>query len=360
MMKKVKKGSAIIALLALVLSTVVIPKAYAALAVDTGRENCSIELNVAKNVTTGDVAFEELEKLPVKVNLYKMATIDVAGRYKAVKEAYESLKLEEVNSETEAAEWEAKGLAAKELVKDTEADATVTLVNGTGTATGLKTGMYLVVPQEIESADYAYTFKPYLISLPNNYYTEENQDDTWVYNLVGANAIGLKPAYEDRYGDLVIEKDLKSFNATVGGATFVFQVEAVKDYSAVGGEEDVKVYSDVVALTFDAAGKQSLTIEKIPAGAVVTVTEIYSGGSYKVTGSGEFETVILANEAYDQVVEETAEEVETATVTFVNDYDGSLNGGTGVVNHFEAKVIDEDLGTIVWDWANGPEPDVAE
>ena len=46
-----------------------------------------------------------------------------------------------------------------------------------------------------------------MISLPNNYYTEENQDDTWVYNLVGANAIGLKPAYEDRYGDLVIEKD---------------------------------------------------------------------------------------------------------------------------------------------------------
>jgi hypothetical protein len=109
----------------------------------------------------------------------------------------------------------------------------------------------------------------------------------------------------------------------------------------------------VVALTFDAAGKQSLTIEKIPAGAVVTVTEIYSGGSYKVTGSGEFETVILANEAYDQVVEETTEEVETATVTFVNDYDGSSNGGTGVVNHFEE-------GNGGWVWTNGPEPEVAE
>ena len=351
MMKKVKKGSALVVALAMVLSAIVIPKAYAALAVDTTKTDCSIELNVEKNIGT----FTELSKLPVEVKLYRVAAISASGKY-TVEDAFEGLDLSDISDKTLAAQWEEKAATAVALIDDeTAVAATVTLVNGTGTATGLATGMYLVVPQEIESADYAYTFKPYLISLPNNYYSEENPDDTWVYNLVGENAVGLKPAYEDRYGDLVIEKDLKSFNATVGGATFVFQVEAVKDYKlGLEGEAELKtVYSDVVALTFDAAGKQSLTIEKIPAGAVVTVTEIYSGGSYKVTGSDEFETVIVADEVYDQVVEETEEEIETATVTFVNDYDGSLNGGTGVVNHFEE-------GNGGWVWTNGPEPEVAE
>lgn len=332
MMKKVKKGSALIALLALVLSVVVIPKAYAALAVDTGRTDCSIELNVAENVTTGDVVFAELGVLPVEVNLYKVATIDVAGRYKAV-EGYESLGVEAVNSETSAADWEAKGLAAKELIKDTAADATVTLANGTGTATNLATGLYLVVPEAVKSDIFVYEFKPYLVSLPNNYYSPDvaNSSDAWVYNLVGDYAIGLKPSYDELYGDLVIEKDLLSYNATVGGATFIFQVEAVKDYTAVGGEKEVKVYSDVVSLDFTAAGKQSVTIEDVPAGAEVTVTEVYSGGSYTAAAAEEVKATIVA----DEVVADEARTETVATVAFANEYNDKLNGGSGIVNHFE-------------------------
>lgn len=351
MMKKVKKGSAIIALLALVLSTVVIPKAYAAKEIVL-TEKGSIEFNL------DGVSYDEVKGLEIAVDLYKIATVDKVGNYTAV----DGYTLGEINDKTSAEAWQKMAADAMAIIETNDIEPTDS-ADVTDGFDGLDLGLYLVVANNAKSDTYEYSFIPYLISLPNNYYYNPDEapdglqtPDEWVYNVTTS----LKPERTDRYGDLVIEKDLKSFNATVGGATFVFQVEAVKDYSAVGGEKDVKVYSDVVALTFDAAGKQSLTIEKIPAGAVVTVTEIYKGGSYKVTGSDKFETVILANEAYDQVVEETTEEVETATVTFVNDYDGSLNGGTGVVNHFEAKVIDEDLGTIVWDWANAPEPDVAE
>ena len=353
MMKKVKKGSAIIALLALVLSTVVIPKAYAAKEIVL-TEKGSIEFNL------DGVSYDEVKGLKIAVDLYQIATVDKVGNYTA-KDGY---TLGTINDETSAEAWQEMAADAMAVIETNGIEPTDSSNVAEGFA-DLDLGLYLVVANNAKSDTYEYSFIPYLISLPNNYYynPDEASDglqtpDEWVYNVTTS----LKPERTDRYGDLVIEKNLKSFNATVGGATFVFQVEAVKDYKlGLEGEAELKtVYSDVVALTFDAAGKQSLTIEKIPAGAVVTVTEIYSGGSYKVTGSGEFETVILANEAYDQVVEETTEEVETATVTFVNDYDGSLNGGTGVVNHFEAKVIDEDLGTIVWDWANGPEPDVAE
>ena len=316
MMKKVKKGSAVIALLALVLSTVVIPKAYAALAVDTSKNDCSVELNVANNVGT----FTELDELPVTVNLYKVADISASGKYTGVGD-FESLTFDEIDDKTTAEMWEEKANAAVALVK--EATATVLVQDGKGTATGLETGMYLVVPEETKSDDYAYTFKPYLVSLPSHY------DDIWRYNLTGDYAVGLKPEATDLYGDLVITKELTTYNATVGGATFVFQVEATKDYSAIGGEEKV-VYSDVVMLEFDAAGQQSITIDNLPAGAEVTVTEVYSGGSYEATEGSEFTVTIIA----DEVV---SEETLVATVTFTNEYNGNLNGGSGVINHFEKE-----------------------
>lgn len=304
MMKKVKKGSAIVALLALVLSTVVIPKAYAAVEVDT-EAKCSIKFNL------DDVKFEEMRTLPIDVNLYKVADIDKVGNYTAE----EGYTLGNIDDTTIADEWLSMAEAAYEVAQEKTATAESTVLEG---FTGLETGLYLVAAETAQSSAYEYSFKPYLISLPNNYYASKH-NDTWVYDITTS----LKPERADRYGDLVIEKELKSFNATVGGATFIFQVDAVKDYKlGLSGKEELKtVYSDVVALAFDEAGKLSTTIEKIPAGAVVTVKEIYSGGSYTVTGSDEFETVIIADEA--------------ATVTFVNDYDGSLNGGTCIVNHFE-------------------------
>ena len=86
-----------------------------------------------------------------------------------------------------------------------------------GVAGDLSTGMYLVVAESVQSPEYTYDFTPYLISLPNNYYSE-TEDDTWVYDVT----TGLKPAQTERYGDLVIEKTLTAYNATLGGADFIF------------------------------------------------------------------------------------------------------------------------------------------
>ncbi len=316
MMKKVKKGSAIVALLALVLSTVVIPKAYAAKEIDLTRTG-SIDF------VLNALAYEEVEGLSIAVDLYKVATVDKVGNYEAV----DGYTLGIIDDKTTADDWIKMAEDAMAVIEENDTEATYS-----GTAEvgfdDLELGLYLVVAANTKSETYEYSFNPYLVSLPNNYYyTNENQNDDWVYDITTS----LKPERTDLYGDLVIEKDLLTYNATVGGATFVFQVEATKNYkTSENAADDIKtVYSDVVSISFDAAGKQSVLVENIPAGAEVTVTEVYSGGSYEATGENEYVVTIVA----DEVVETEAGTV--ATVTFTNDYSGELNGGSGIVNHFE-------------------------
>ena len=52
----------------------------------------------------------------------------------------------------------------------------------------------------------------------------------------------------------------------------------------------------------------------------MTVTEVYSGASYKVTTDASVTKEILAETAVD--------------ITFENTYDSRLNGGSGIVNSF--------------------------
>lgn len=325
MMKKVKKGSAVVALLALVLSTVVIPKAYAAKEVDLSKTG-SVGFDLSS------VTYEEVQDLEVAVDLYKIATVDKVGNYTAV----EGYTLGTIDDKTTADAWITMAADAMAVIEANEVEPTVSGTVAEGFV-GLDLGLYLVVANETQSDTYEYSFTPYLVSLPNNYYYSQG-NDAWVYDVTTS----LKPERADLYGDLVITKDLTSYNATVGGATFVFQVEATKNYKlGADAADDVKVvYSDVVSITFDAAGNKSVTINDIPAGAEVTVKEVYSGGSYTAVGETEFTTTIVA----DEVV---SEEVTVATVTFENQYDGKLNGGSGVVNHFEE-------GENGWTWTVDP------
>ena len=136
---------------------------------------------------------------------------------------------------------------------------------------------------------------------------------------------GLKPEQTPRYGSLVIEKTLTSYNATLGDAVFVFRVEGTRDHT--------QVISDVVSLNFDGTGTKRVEITGIPAGTAVTVTEIYGGSNYDVTSSGTQTAVIPAD----------GEEGAPATVSFTNEYNGGMNPGSGIVNHFEYT-------DGVWDW----------
>lgn len=297
MKKRIKQGGA--AALALMLAVpAVMYTAQAATGIETDKE-CSVNFQL-------DGTFQELETLEIPVNFYQVAQVDETGTYEEL-EGFESLDLGTVDDKTTAQEWEAKAAQAMELIQQENVKPTETTTVDEG-AEGLSTGMYLVEAQQVQSPEYTYSFTPYLLALPNNYYSESNPDDSWVYDVV----TGLKPEQELRYGSIQINKTLDVYNATLGGASFIFSVEAVKD-----GET---IYSDVVSLVFDGPGTKSVEVGNIPAGAQVTVTEVYSGSSYQIVGDNVEIAAITADTA--------------AQVSFANTYDGQNNGGSSVLNHF--------------------------
>ena len=329
MNKRLKQGSTFLLAVALTFPLLTLPGAKAANAIDTDAE-CSIQFDIGGNSS-------ELLSASIPVNLYKVASVDVSGNYTAT-DAFTGLKLSSVSADNLAdatAEWKKRANDAKEMLTDSdgktvvEPTQTITLTNNPNenddhTITRLKTGLYLVDTPKVITPNYTYTFTPYLISLPtNNYYNNDHTNDEWIYNLTGSNAVGLKTEQHVRYGNLVINKELVDHNDTFGDeATFVFQIDIEKP--------DGKKETRIEELTFNAAGSDSVTIEKIPAGSHVTVTEVYSGASYELASAKSQETDIIANPE-----KETEVEFKPAEVSFINKHDGRTNGGYGVRNNFK-------------------------
>ena len=329
MNKRVKIWSACALALAVIVSGLTIPGAYAADAVDTGR-TCSIEFDLACNVDQGTKVgdeptyIEELTAAEETIKLYKVADIAATGKYTAVA-GFESLGLESINSDTSATEWANKAEAAKTIVEDSNLSAIQTATIGAGqtkaTVGGLATGMYLIVPEDVESDYFKYSFNANLISLPNNYYDPDQigSSDAWVYDLIDDgtvnHAVGLKPGREELKGSLEINKDLDVFNATYDSATFIFNVHVKK----LDGTETNNVYK----MEFTGAGGNSLEIDNLPAGATVTVTEVYSGASYSLTSANDQQVIIIAD--------------DSVSVSFTNTHNGGQNGGSGVVNRYYNK-----------------------
>ncbi len=318
MNKRLKQGSTFLLAVALTFPLLTLPGAKAASAINTGQK-CSIEFDISGNSS-------ELLSASIPVNLYKVASVDESGNYTGIG-AFSKLDLSSVsadNLDAAAATWAERATEAKKLLKDDTEPTTTTLTQGRGTATGLDTGLYLVDTPKVITPNYTYTFTPYLVSLPtNNYYSGDGASDDWIYNLTGSNAVGLKPEQHVRYGNLVINKELVDHNATFGNnATFVFQI----DITTLDNKKETRIEE----LTFDAAGSHSVTIEKIPAGSHVTVTEVYSGASYELASAKSQETDIIANPE-----KETEVEFKPAEVSFINKHDGRTNGGYGVKNNFK-------------------------
>ena len=312
-----KRGAAALACL-LVISAAGISSVYGAPGVEPDR-SCSLSFEL-------DGQYQELNEIAIPVNLYKVADVEVTGEYTSLA-GYEELEFGSVSDSTTADEWESFAREASELTEMLGAEPEVTLEivpdeEGvpSARAENLSTGMYLVEAENVQTAEYTYAFTPYLVSLPNNYFYTTGQDE-WVYDVTA----GMKPQQTPRYGSLVIRKTLTSYNATLGSATFIFQVEGVKDQETV--------LSDVVSLVFDGTGTKSLEISGIPAGTEVTVTEVYGSANYDPVSLETERVTILAD----------GEEGSPVTVEFVNEYNGKLNPGSGIVNHFEY-----DGG--VWNW----------
>lgn len=321
MNKRLKQGSTFLLAVALTFPLLTLPGAKAASAINTGQK-CSIEFDISGNSS-------ELLSASIPVNLYKVASVDESGNYTGIG-AFSKLDLSSVsadNLDAAAATWAERAAEAKKLLKDdTEPTTTVTLTQGRGTATRLKTGLYLVDTPKVITPNYTYTFTPYLVSLPtNNYYSGNGASDDWIYDLTKEynSAVGLKPEQHVRYGNLVINKELVDHNATFGNnATFVFQIDITT--------LDEKKETRIEELTFSAAGNDSVTITKIPAGSHVKVTEVYSGASYELASAKSQETDIIANPE-----KETEVEFRPAEVSFINKHDGRTNGGYGVKNNFK-------------------------
>ena len=320
MNKRLKQGSTFLLAVALTFPLLTLPGAKAASAINTGQK-CSIEFDISGNSS-------ELLSASIPVNLYKVASVDESGNYTAT-DAFSKLDLSSVsadNLDAAAATWAERAAEAKKLLKDDTEPTTTTLTQGRGTATGLDTGLYLVDTPKVITPNYTYTFTPYLVSLPtNNYYSGNGASDDWIYDLTKEynSAVGLKPEQHVRYGNLVINKELVDHNATFGNnATFVFQIDITT--------LDKKTETRIEELTFNAAGSDSVTIEKIPAGSHVKVTEVYSGASYELASAKSQETDIIANPE-----KETEVEFRPAEVSFINKHDGRTNGGYGVKNNFK-------------------------
>lgn len=292
----------------------------------------------------------------IQADLYRIASVNAGGAYTLLPEykAIEELEgVESADRDTTAGQWLEWAQAAAEravgtkqedgklqppaagaLSPDTSVQITLTDGKAEGTAQGLETGLYLVWVEPVDTAYYSYSFVPYLISLPNNYYNpaDGTGSDEWIYGDDPDRPVyvGLKPEREDRYGDLVIEKSLTSYNETLKGASFVFEIRAVKDSALV--------YSDVVSFVFDGHGTQRVQVEHIPAGADVTVTEIYSGAGYVPTDGGAVKTTVIQADS------------DRAAVSFENEYDGTLNGGgASVVNHFTYEKDENGTEELKWE-----------
>ena len=326
MNKRLKQGSTFLLAVALTFPLLTLPGAKAASAINTGQK-CSIEFDISGNSS-------ELLSASIPVNLYKVASVDESGNYTGIG-AFSKLDLSSVsadNLDAAAATWAERAAEAKKLLKDDTEPTTTTLTQGRGTATGLDTGLYLVDTPKVITTNYTYTFTPYLVSLPtNNYYSGNGASDDWIYDLTkeSNSAVGLIPEQHVRYGNLVINKELVDHNATFGNnATFVFQIDITT--------LDKKTETRIEELTFNAAGSHSVTIEKIPAGSHVKVTEVYSGASYELASAKSQETDIIANPE-----KETEVEFKPAKVSFINKHDGRTNGGYGVKNNFKLDETDQ-------------------
>lgn len=309
-----KKGMAasLVGVLALSAFALYGGNAWAADPIDLTK-TCSLTIEVE----SGSQFEADLDQMTIPVDLYKVADVDVSGSYTELT-GFEGIGLDGVSDATTADEWLTMAeTAAGKLTDASVPTESIQLVNGSAVADALEAGMYLVVPAETYNADYSYLyqFTPYLTALPgNDYYNSGN--DAWIYDTT----IGLKVGREMQYGGLTINKKLLGYNNLTQDGTFVFQIEGVKDGVT---------YSNVAQITMTAAGDASTYVEGIPVDMEVTVTEIYSGGSYEPEG----DTVAKATIVADQIVEAGG---DGASVSFTNDYNDKLIPGTGVLNQFYA------------------------
>lgn len=283
----------------------------------------------------------------LEVKLYKVADMTASGAFGAPVGVFEGMELPDGNTaDGPAVAWEKLAAEAHTKIgKPGGENPVTTTIDSTkvkeekkaaSTVSNLTPGLYLVAADKVESAGDTYEFTPYLISLPNNKYLADvsGGEDSWDYEVESE----LKLKRTDLYGDLEISKTLNTYNTSLGPVSFLFQVEATKKYVDVKDQKPKKVYSNVVAISFDNAGTKTTTIEHIPAGAEVTVKELSPAGSYEPAADSKNpqKAVISKN--------------TVAKVSFENNYNNGVIVVHTIDNQFKQEKDRNGKGTGNWTW----------
>lgn len=279
-------------------------------------ENAAPACSVTLNVTDEGGQRQDLAETVLTVDVWKVATLEQAGGAFSLTEQFASLAAN--------AQWNGGVLSASTAMQDLldaalavlaadpeaapDMQAQTQAVGGTIQLPGM--GLYLLAPQDAQTSTWEYTFSSILLAVP----AMDQESGQFVYEC----DITMKPERDSRLAEIIIEKTLREYNATLGPTTFLFEVRGV-----LNGEV---VYSNIVPLTFLGVGTQSVTVSGIPAGADVTVTEVYSGGSYDVVDGRVSVTV------EDLPIPQDG--VDPQRVAFTNDYNDRRTPDSSVTNTF--------------------------
>ena len=104
----------------------------------------------------------------------------------------------------------------------------------------------------------------------------------------------------------------------------------------------------MASITHNGAGTESVTIENIPAGITVTVTEVYAGASYEIDGENVIKNATIVSD--EAVGTRNAE----ASVAFTNKLNGGHDSGYGLMNEFKAGEDGD------WEWTKPTTPGVPQ
>lgn len=358
-----RKGAGLLALaltLALAFSVTGALESRAADPIDLDAE-CTLTVN-------GSVLYELVEadydgimtkpqNVTLTVDLYKVAEVSESGKYTELTSDFSSAELEDgtnlltklqgVTWKTTAEEWQEMAAAAESVVKadgfsGTPVDKTKTITedspavtfgkaNPDSTNTSVNPGLYLLVPGQVDTPFYTYNLDAFLVALPGNEYkwqqtadgVQGSGDDAWMDAVSTDITTKLKVERVNKEGELYISKSLTEFSGLPGSKVeAVFQI----DIMTLEGESEqrfVSFYFD------DTTESEPVLVPGIPAGADVTVTEVYAGAGYELA-DGSAEKWII--EELPAVTE--GENGGAQIAVFHNQPDGSATGGSGITNRF--------------------------
>ena len=199
------------------------------------------------------------------------------------------------------------------------------------------------------SDDYEFIFEPQLITVPTKEITAEDGTKSQSYNTAygeWTNTLNIvvKPDWKPRNGILKITKTLTNY-ADLSEEGRYFE-PMLFTFSVVGrdkqGEGAKEVYRKVVALSVDSPVRERevATLEDIPIGTWVTVTEIYSGAH----ATGQTTHPEFQIQSPTVTGENGTTTITSQGVNFVNVNNDTHRGGHGIENKF---TFSKDKG---WGW----------